>query len=90
MGVGANVFERRFDSARCTVGGSHITPCKDGCSDVQAIREIDVVARVCSVCGGQWQCGRWWYGQGYVGWLVKAAVPTVGSTEHIGQLDLVG
>jgi hypothetical protein len=25
MGVGANVFESRFDSTRCIVGGSHIS-----------------------------------------------------------------
>jgi hypothetical protein len=65
-------------------------PRGDGCSDVEASREMDVAARACSACGGHWWCGRWWYGRGCVSWLVEAAVPAVGSTEHVGWLDPVG
>jgi hypothetical protein len=38
MGVGANVFERRFDSACCTVEGSHITPSPPAAMAAQMLR----------------------------------------------------
>jgi hypothetical protein len=51
MGVGDAVVSARF-----AVGGSHITPsCGDGCSDVEACREMNVAIGTCSRvedCGG--------------------------------------
>jgi hypothetical protein len=88
MGVGAAMVSANW-VVLSSLGGSHITPCGDVCSDVEASGEMDVGTRACSLYGGLWWHGRWCYGLCCVDLQVEAVFLEVSPIEDVGWLNPV-